>query len=119
MPSRSSNSVRHDAVPRDAVLQAARSWAADLRRRRPELVRVGLFGSYVTDTYGPGSDLDVLIEVTHSSFTRRADRAADYLPEAFPVGVDLFVCTSAELAQPRAEGSGWLAAIDRNVVWLE
>jgi len=99
-------------------LEAARSWAADLRSRRPELVRVGLFGSYVTDTYGPGSDLDVLIEVTQASVTRRADRADDYLPKAFPVGVDLFVYTSAELARLRAEGSGWLAAIDRDAVWF-
>jgi predicted nucleotidyltransferase len=43
---------------RDKVLRELREWAADLRSRRPDVERVGLFGSYATDTYEPRSDAD-------------------------------------------------------------
>jgi hypothetical protein len=124
MPKSSSHSVRHDAVPRDQVLAAARAWAAHLRRDHPEIVRIGYFGSYARGDYVPGSDLDVLIEVTaicgvpSGADMRPADRATRYRPESFPVGMDVFVYTSAELAAQRAAGTGFVKTIDREVCWL-
>ncbi|MFQ5807908.1 MAG: nucleotidyltransferase domain-containing protein [Phycisphaerae bacterium] len=92
-----------------------------LRQEHPEVLRVGCFGSYVRGDYVPGSDLDVLIEVSAVSAElgpRRADRAGLYTPESFPVGVDLFVYTSEELAAQRAAGTGFVRTIDREILWL-
>jgi predicted nucleotidyltransferase len=100
------------------VLAAARTWASDLRKRHAEIVRIGYFGSYATGVFGPGSDLDVLIEVTAAADRRLADRAAVYLPDRFPVGIELFVFTSSELVRLRREGSSFVAAVDEAVQYL-
>jgi predicted nucleotidyltransferase len=100
-------------------MHAARVWAGELQRCWPEIVRIGLFGSYVRDAHAPGSDLDVVMEVSSATHSRRADRAAKYLPDVFPVGLDLFVYTSAELARARAQRDPWIAGLDGQVTWLE
>jgi predicted nucleotidyltransferase len=100
------------------VLAAARTWASDLQGRHPEIVRIGYFGSYATGTFGPGSDLDVLIEVTAAAQNRLADRAASYLPDHFPVAIELFVFTSSELERLRREGSSFAAAVDEVVQYV-
>jgi len=112
------NTVRHDAAPREQVLEAARAWEAGLREKFPEIMRVGCFGSYARDTYAPGSDLDILIEVTATPHARRADRAARYLPDTFPVPIELFVYTTDELRRLRREGSAFIGAVDRDVCWI-
>src|SRR2546426_11793719 len=48
---------------RAAVESALRLWAEEAARIRPELVRVGYFGSYARDDWGVGSDLDVVLVV--------------------------------------------------------
>jgi len=112
MPRTSSSFARHDAAPLDQVLSAARRWVRDLLATCPEIVKVGYFGSYARGDYAPGSDFDVLMEVTTAAAKRRADRAAEYLPDRFPVDVDLLVYTSQELARLRAGSAALLAAID-------
>lgn len=76
---------------------------------------MGIFGSYVRGDYVPGSDLDALIEVAWAPESRRADRAARYLPERFPVGMDLFVYTSDELTRP----DGFLRDVLPRASWLD
>jgi len=119
MHKRSSNSVRHDAVPRETVLAAARKWARAVRERHPEIVRIGYFGSYAGGDFMPGSDLDVLIEVSEAPPGRRADRGDPYYPRDLPVGVDLFVYTTQELNGATKEESSFLATVNRQVAWLE
>lgn len=109
----SSNFVRHDAVPRERVLAAAGDWLSSLLGQRPEIVNVGYFGSYSRGNYAPGSDFDVLMEVAASRKAFR-DRPFEYLPEKFPVDVDLLVYTSQELAELRAKKAALVAAIDRD-----
>lgn len=113
------NSVRHDAVPRNDVITAAREWAERLQASYPEVVRVGYFGSYARDEQVPGSDVDVLIEITklpaatEKSPPRALERIRPYRPpDSFPVGMDIFVYTSDELASLRAVG------MDRDLRWL-
>jgi predicted nucleotidyltransferase len=54
------------------------------------------FGSWVTGGWSPGSDVDLCIVVDGCAKPPR-DRASDYLPLKFPVGIDLFVYTEDEL----------------------
>ncbi len=79
---------------------------------------MGCFGSYTRDDYVPGSDLDVLIEVSGNHPPRRADRAERYAPDSFPVGLDIFVYTSAELAALRAAGADFIKTIEAQITSL-
>ncbi len=62
-----------------------------------EVEEIVVFGSFETGNYSPGSDLDVLIILSESACPVR-DRIPIYLPDEFPVPVDLFPFTRAELA---------------------
>lgn len=114
----SSTSVRHDAVPKDRVVAAARAWYEAIRKARPEVVRAGFFGSYARGDYVPGSDFDVLLEVTSIAAKKWRDRPDDYRPDRFPVTMNLFVYATDELTSLRAEGRGFLRTIEPEIVWL-
>ena len=76
--------------------------------------RIIWFGSRVNGTPTPGSDVDVCVVISGSSRPVR-DRIGDYLPFGFPVGVDLFPYTEAELARLEREHPSWHAAITSGV----
>src|SRR3989454_11104225 len=63
LPVRSLNSSVVVWPDRAAVESALRRWAEEALRIRPELVRVGYFGSYARGDWGVGSDLDVVLVV--------------------------------------------------------
>ena len=105
-------------MPAREVLAAAKAWVERLTRGHPAVVRVGYFGSYARDDYVPGSDFDVLIEVSSCTTPRQPDRPDPYRPDSFPVGLEIFVYPSDELARMRADGRSFIAAIDREVRWL-
>ena len=68
-----------------------------LRRQLPFLAEkyhvdsLGLFGSYVRDEQGPGSDLDVLVSFHQAPSLLKFIELEDYLTEALGVQVDLVV----------------------------
>ena len=78
-----------------AVDLAVREWAAGLVRRRPEVKRIGYFGSYARGDWGVGSDLDlvIVVEQSHIPFVRRA---LEWDPSELPVPADVLVYTEAE-----------------------
>ena len=109
-PSGSSDSLVVKSNNRAAVERAVRDWARRLRERRPEVRRIIWFGSRVTGTPAPGSDVDVCVVLAHADKPFR-DRIGDYLPYGFPVGVDLFPYTVAEFERLPTERPSWYAAI--------
>ena len=119
MPKKSRDSVRHDAAPRNEVLDLLRRWARDLAQDHSEVVRIGCFGSYARGDHTPASDLDVLIEVSSSHHGRWFDRPVDFsMPVNSPVGIELFIYTSAELDRMRANNSAWLKQIFSEMIWV-
>jgi predicted nucleotidyltransferase len=64
--------------------------------RDPRVEEVVVFGSFARGNYAPGSDIDVLVLLNHAEGLIR-DRIPEFLPGAFPVGVDLFPYTREEL----------------------
>ncbi len=48
---------------RATVGRALAAWADEQRRLRPELLRLGVFGSFVRGDWGVGSDLDLIVVV--------------------------------------------------------
>ena len=97
-----------------AVERAVRRWAELIGARRSEVRRVIWFGSRVTGIPSPGSDVDVCLVLAHSDKPFR-ERVGDYLPFGFPVGLDLFPYTLAELERLRREQPSWHGAITSGV----
>ncbi|MGA2976934.1 MAG: nucleotidyltransferase domain-containing protein [Spirochaetia bacterium] len=89
-------------------------YARLLRDSHPEIRGMRWFGSWVDGSASAGSDVDLCIIVAHSA-KRRRDRIVDYLPRRFPVGIDLFVCTEAELNEMRSDHPSFAAVIDAGV----
>ena len=97
-----------------AVERAVRRWAQGVGERRPEVRRIIWFGSRVTGTPAPGSDVDlcILLADSHKPFR---ERIGDYMPFGFPVGLDLFPYTLAEFERLRTEHPSWYRAIAAGV----
>ena len=85
------------------------AYAAWLLNRHPEVEEVVVFGSFERGTWAPGSDLDVFVRLSSADRPIR-ERITRLLPGAFPVGIDLFPFTTAEIEERRP--SPMLDAVD-------
>lgn len=74
---------------------AVRAWAQALAASHPEVLRVGYFGSYARGDWGVGSDVDIVVVVTHSD-KPPTHRAVQWPVEKLPVPADVFVYTQEE-----------------------
>jgi predicted nucleotidyltransferase len=99
-------------------MRELRDWAARLKRERPDVEKIGLFGSYATDTYGPRSDADLLIVLRASDKPFR-DRIPECLPDGISVPCDVFPYTADEINSLQREGSPWIKHILQEVIWLQ
>lgn len=95
MPVRSLTSVVLRWPARDDVLDAARRWAADLRRRDANVRRILVVGSCARGNYGVGSDLDVIV-IADAAPDSLVARRALYEPIGIPVPADVTVYSPAE-----------------------
>jgi len=91
------NTVVVKSVDEDLVRRSMDSLARRWFEEHPEVEEIVVFGSFVAGNYSPGSDLDVLVVLTSSSLSIR-DRIPVFMPDAFPVPVDIFPFTSEEIA---------------------
>lgn len=98
------STVRVTYFDRDRVEAALAEHVRRLTARHAEIEEIVLFGSLVTGTPVPGSDVDLLIILTDSD-RRFLDRIPTFLPSGFPTGVDVFPYTRAELERMKAEGN--------------
>ncbi len=117
MPEKSSNFAKVFFADKDKVLRQLKDYAKKLKRTSPEVEKVGLFGSYVTDTFGPASDVDLLIILKQSSKCF-LDRIPDYIPDNLSVSCDVFPYTSEEVERMKKDYNLWLRHILKEVVWL-
>lgn len=106
--SESLSTVSVSYFDREGVRRAVVEYAQELAARRTEIEEIILFGSLAAGTPVPGSDVDLLLILTSSDRPFR-DRIPLYLPGAFPVGVDVFPYTRAEVQRMRQEGNPLVA----------
>ena len=85
------------SIDKEHVRRSMDEYARRLFETFPEVDEIVVFGSFERGNYCPGSDLDVLIVLSRSAQPIR-DRISLYLPDEFPVAMDLFPFTRAELA---------------------
>lgn len=103
MQKQSSTSVKIFYFPKKAVWSALRTLSADMAREFPEIERIVVFGSVARGEAVPGSDVDLLIILKESSIPI-LERIPRYVPNHFPVGVDVFPYTQDEFDTRLREG---------------
>ena len=116
MPVRSLSSSIIKWPSGDGVRGAARRWVKEMVAQRPDIVRVGYFGSYARGDWGVGSDLDMIIVVKGSDVAFEK-RATQWDTTALPVPVDLLVYTTSEWESLEPD-SRFCRTIARESVWL-
>jgi predicted nucleotidyltransferase len=87
------------------------AFARRLLAEHSEIEEIIVFGSFTTGTYVPGRDLDIFILLSSSPHSIR-DRIPGFLPDEFPVPVDLFPFTRDEVAARMS--SSILEAVNRS-----
>jgi predicted nucleotidyltransferase len=86
------------------VRRALDDYVRRLVTDHPEVEAVILFGSLASGTPVPGSDVDLVVILTDSD-RRFIDRIPAFLPAHFPVPLDVFPYTRAEVERMTREGN--------------
>ena len=117
MPVRSLSSSVLVWPNRVQVDDAVRRWAADTSRARPDVQRIGYFGSYARGDWGVGSDLD-LVAILASSGEPFERRALTWDLTRLPVPAEILIYTEPEWRALETEGGRFIRTLDREVVWV-
>jgi len=100
----------------ERIEEAVRAYSRELRSRESLVTRVLWYGSWVNGVPTPGSDVDLCV-LLRSDPRRPRERIPDFLPDRFPVGIDLTVLTEEEFQNLAATSPSWHRAVlaGRNV----
>ena len=98
---------------REPVINELKAAVRILKKRRPDVQAVYLFGSYASGIPGPKSDADLIIVTEESSMD---DIQAAFLEVSVPV--DLYLLKPTAFQQQEASGTGIAAVADRNGIKL-
>lgn len=117
MPVRSLNSSVIKWPDKQTVIKALKKWVKKEAEKRPELERLGYFGSYARGDWGVGSDLDLIaiVEAISLPFERRS---IDWDLHNLPVPTDILVYTKDELKNFLKQERAFTKIIEKEVVWI-
>jgi len=99
------------------VRHALDEYVRVITARHPEIEEIVLFGSLVTGTPVPGSDVDLLIIVSGCD-RPFLDRIPIFMPSSFPVGMDVFPYTREEIERMKREGNRFVLGAIRKGLTL-
>ena len=116
MPVRSLNSPVLKWPDAQTVVQALTRWAETVTRDRPEVVRIGFFGSYARGDWGVGSDLDLIIIVADSRQPFEL-RPSGFNTLELPVPADVLVYTQEEW-QAMKPARRFFRELEQEAVWV-
>jgi uncharacterized protein len=117
MPVRSLNSSVLKWPSRADVDVALRAWATEAATLHPELVRLGVYGSFARGDWGVGSDID-LVAVVESSGQPFERRSAGWDLNGLPVQAEVLVYTRDEWERLQREGGRFAATLAREAIWI-
>ncbi len=117
MPGKSSNSVNVVFADKSQIFRQVREYADRVKRQRREVQKIGLFGSYANETYGPASDVDLLIILRESS-RPFLGRIPEFMPENLDVCCDVLPYTEAEIKGMKQQQNLCIKHIFHEAVWL-
>jgi predicted nucleotidyltransferase len=116
MPVKSLNSSVLKWPDKKSVDQAVRSWSIDQAQLRPELARLGYFGSYARGNWGVGSDLD-LIAVVDAAAVPFERRGLKWDLNILPVPAEILVYTLHEWKKLQKRNDKFARMLNSEVVW--
>jgi len=116
MPVRSSSSWLLEWPDTQKVLAAVVRWAEEQAAAHPELLAVGVFGSYGRGEGAVGSDLDLLLLVGTSPLPPW--ERGQFAFEKLPLACDPLVYTPQELAALFAKNTRFARTLARELRWL-
>ena len=102
---------------RAVVKESVRRWALLERESRPDLLRIGYFGSYARGDAGVGSDLD-LVAVVRASETPFERRAIAWDLSSLPVPAEILIYTETEWNNLTKAGSRFARMLVEEAIWL-
>jgi len=117
MPVRSLNSLVLKWPDKEEVMKGLQKWIEDLTRKRKDILKIGVFGSYARGDFGFGSDLDIIMILEESRLPFE-QRSVEFDTTLLPVPVDLIIYTKREWEKIREENSPFYRCIDRDIVWI-
>jgi predicted nucleotidyltransferase len=98
------------------VRQALTNWVEKIIRERPDIIRIGYFGSYARGDWGVGSDLDLII-ILEDSEKPFEERAGEFDNAELPVPVDTLVYTRKEW-QALKDKRNFFRRLKNEAVWV-
>lgn len=117
MPVKSLNSSVLVWPNRAQVDSAVREWTAELVEAKPEIRRLGYFGSYARGDWGVGSDLDLVAVITTSDEPRER-RSLTWDLTTLPVPADILIYTDAEWQALAADRGRFSRTLAKEVIWV-
>ncbi len=117
MPVRSLNSAILKWPDKQKVLNEAKLWAKSIGPDDESIVKIFCFGSICTDTWGVGSDLDIIIILKQTSvpFISRANL---FDASAICVPTDILVYTESEIETFDDQKSRFMDDIQKKAILL-
>ncbi len=117
MPVRSLNSSVIRWPDAASVRRSLEAWAERAGAAHPELLAVGLFGSYARGNWGVGSDADVVLLVGRAA-RPFVERGRDWDLSSLPVPADVLVYEAAEWTKLTEAATRFAATLRREAVWI-
>ena len=116
MPVRSLNSSVLKWPSRKMVERAVRFWTAEQVHERPEIVRLGYFGSYARGDWGVGSDLDLIavVDETSEPFERRS---LNWDLNSLPVPAEIIVYSLLEWEDLEKKDTKFARMLKSEAIW--
>lgn len=114
MPVRSLSSSVLKWPKKEEVEKALLSWVEEEKQKNPDILAIGVFGSYNTPSWGVGSDLDMVLVVKKSA-RPFWERPRYFDSTRLPIPVDLLVYTEEEFG--KLEGR-FARVMQKEVRWL-
>ena len=99
------------------VARAAARFAEQQAAERPELLRLGYFGSYARGDWGVGSDLDLVAVVTEAA-RPFSERPLDWDLGGLPVPAEILIYTAEEWRVLLERADRFARVMSEEVVWL-
>ena len=99
-----------------AVGQAARCWAARMAQEHAEVPRIGYFGSYARGDWGVGSDVDLIVILSHAEGPRER-RGVGWSRSGLPVPADVLFYTEDEWQALPQQGRFYKTLL-QEAVWV-
>jgi uncharacterized protein len=117
MPVRYLNSCVLKWPSLQTVDRAIRSWTAEIVKARPEIIRLGYYGSYARGDWGVGSDLDLIaiVSETVEPFERRL---LEWDLNGLPVPAEIIVYLLSEWEDLEQRDTRFSSMLKREVIWI-